>query len=134
MGDEQRSPEDSTRRGESTTTGEPSLDAHDELYAALSNVQRRRLLAYLLEENEEITLDEAARVLAGWDAVESGAISTRDDYEDVRVELHHRHLPILENAGLVRYDSADRVIEPAFEQSTSDRIRNVLGVDDDSAA
>jgi len=44
-------------------------------------------------------------VLAGWEASDTGSMSTESDYDAVLLELHHRHLPVLDDAGIIEYDA-----------------------------
>lgn len=101
MGDDQMESEQSERGSGSETT----LGLSDDwLYRALASTRRRRLL-YLLLVEAESTVDEIATVLAGWDATEAGTMATPDNYEQIVIELRHKHLPLLAEAGLVAYDS-----------------------------
>lgn len=77
----------------------------DDLYRALALTQRRRVL-YILLVQETATLDSLTTVLAGWEATDAGTMRGADDYQRIRTELHHRDLPVLEDAGLVEYDQA----------------------------
>lgn len=74
----------------------------DEVFVAFRNRHRRYVL-YYLSEHEAVPVDELADVLAGWEALESG-FATRDDWAALRATLRHRHLPLLEDAGLIDRD------------------------------
>lgn len=65
----------------------------------LSN-DRRRLVAHVLSNrSDSLTLDELATAIADREETASpGRLA------DLRVELHHCHLPKFADAGLVRYD------------------------------
>lgn len=121
--------------GQSDVEAEPPSgheDASGRLYRALSAAARRRLLWYMLDDTEEVTLDEAARVLAGWEATETGTLSTEADHDDLLVELHHRHLPVLDEAGLVSYDPNEKaVVLESLDESTAERLEDLVGVNDD---
>ncbi|WP_049987900.1 DUF7344 domain-containing protein [Halobellus rufus] len=77
--------------------------ADDQLYQALASRTRRRLLFFLLDEKES-TVETVATVLAGWNADETGSMSTAADRDKILLELSHNHLPRLEEAGLLSYD------------------------------
>jgi len=79
--------------------------SEDDFYRAMASTQRRRVL-YILLVQDAATLDNLTTVLAGWEATEAGMMRGADDYRRVRTELHHRDLPVLEDAGLVEYDQA----------------------------
>lgn len=66
----------------------------DEVFDALANRYRRRLLVELLQHNPQSdTLERPAEVLA---AGEPPA--------DLRIELYHVHLPKLEERGFIEWD------------------------------
>jgi len=75
----------------------------DGLFDALSSRLRRQTLFYLLEESET-TIEDLADVLAGWRATESGPVGPTER-EEIALELRHVHLPQLDGATLVEYDS-----------------------------
>jgi hypothetical protein len=75
----------------------------DGLFGALSAKLRRQALFYLLEE-PETTIEELADVLAGWRSTESGPVGPTER-DQIAVELRHVHLPRLDGAKLVEYDS-----------------------------
>ncbi|MFW6017729.1 MAG: DUF7344 domain-containing protein [Halapricum sp.] len=95
------SPHDKTDQRE--VSGGHSRLAEDRFYHALSSAHRRRLLYYLLDA-EEATVEELATVLTGWDATETGTLSTPDDRTQHRLALVHIHLPLLDTAGLAAWD------------------------------
>lgn len=95
-------------RGRETIESEdiPQRLADDQFYRSLASSHRRRLLCYLLEENES-TVDELATVLCGWEASASKTFRQPGDRNKLFVKLHHSHLPRLSNAGLIEYDPLD---------------------------
>lgn len=63
---------------------------------ALAHTQRRRLLKFLLaEEPSSVPLPVAVAHLAS---------TTPQDYQQVETVMVHRHLPKLEDAGVILYD------------------------------
>jgi len=76
----------------------------DRLFRALSHPTRRRILASILEREEEFG---AADFLP--------RSETRDR---IRMQLHHTHLPLLDEAGFIEWDhEADAVTRgPRFEE------------------
>ncbi|MEF8815104.1 MAG: hypothetical protein V5A55_15035 [Halovenus sp.] len=107
MKDGQPEPAEIDRRAEPDRS--PRL-SDDRLYRALAATPRRRLLYILLVE-EKSTIDEIATVLAGWDATETGTITTPADREQIIVALEHIHLPRLSETGLVTYDRESGAVE-----------------------
>lgn len=95
----------------------------DDIFGALSDVHRRRLLVDLLEHNPQTveTMSAASRevsemseglkreYLAGDDEI-SGA-------DKSRVRLHHVHLPMLVENGFVEWDDEENTVVkgPRFE-------------------
>ena len=83
--------------------GERSITAAelDSLFEVLASSQRRRLLAHLVETDDDVaTLPELAELLADGD----------DDRERATIRLHHTHLPKLEDEGIVEYDARSETV------------------------
>ena len=92
------------------TTGLPDLltaGEHDSLPSALADEQRRAVLAIVESESGPAHRADLARELA---AREAGTTPTQTAVDDAAVSLHHRHLPKLEEAGLIEYDANDGTI------------------------
>jgi len=81
----------------------PTRLADDQFYQVLASSHRRRLLYYLLE-NEESTLSELTSVLSGWELTPAKPMQTSADRSEIRLYLRHNHLPRLDDADLVEYD------------------------------
>ncbi len=75
----------------------------NEIFDALTAVQRRYVLHYLAG-TEVVTLGELAEWVARQDEVD-------EDAERTAIMLHHGHLPMLTDVGLVEYDPATRTVE-----------------------
>lgn len=91
----------------------------DELFDVLSDRRRRFVLYYLDGANERATREALVDRIAVREAVDGeGPIR-----EHVLAELHHVHLPRLQDAGLVEYDqrAGDVVATEKF-----DRVRRFL--------
>lgn len=84
----------------------------DDVYRALADRARRRVLAYLLDERES-TVDKLAAVLVGWDAVDRESTTTADERSDWGIRLYHLHLPLLADVGLVDFDADAGTVELA---------------------
>lgn len=82
----------------------PPQLAEDQFYRALASRHRRRVLAYLLEENDS-DIEELATVLSGWEATTGGTMQTPADRRKFRLGLFHNHLPRLADAGLIDYEA-----------------------------
>ena len=79
-------------------------DYHDVVFDALSVARRRYLIYYLLSLDANVVEFEAA-VNAVY-KYEAAGTENEDTTlrENVRVDLHHTHVPRLANAGLLEYD------------------------------
>lgn len=80
----------------------------DDLYRVLTSPLRRELLAYLLETPQN-SLSETARTLAT--RVESSERADCETQREIRTALHHTHLPLLADIGIVTYDRDDGTIQ-----------------------
>lgn len=85
-------------------------DKLSELLRALSHPHRRVAL-YYLREHERASLETLAGCATGW--LESGpgrATGVATEYEAVRTQLHHAHLPMLADTGVLTYDVDSREV------------------------
>ncbi|MFC7131704.1 MULTISPECIES: DUF7344 domain-containing protein [Salinibaculum] len=118
--------ENERRTGTTTSEAEDSASsrlADDVFFRALAEESRRRLLAYLLEENAA-TLDDLAGLLVGWDTADSGTMASPEAYEQARVRLKHRDLPLLAAGDLVDYDEGSgRVSLGNLDEDATELIR-----------
>lgn len=85
---------------------ELAIDAvADEVFLALAD-RERRLALYYLRGRDEVDVATLADVVTGWSNAAGRGIATREDRDRVHTALHARHLPRLDDAGLVDYDDA----------------------------
>ena len=80
----------------------------DRLFALLAN-RRRRYVFYCLDRadaNAVVELDELVDQIVAWERNWDGETSeSRSDHrEDVRINLHHNHLPRIADTPLIDYD------------------------------
>jgi len=84
---------------------DPLEDVPQAAISALTDVRRRYVL-YYLRERDGVDLTTLARVVSGWIGAESDAgLTTSADHDRLELELHHTHLPALDDAGLLDYDA-----------------------------
>lgn len=76
-------------------------DAH----RVLSSARRRVVLDVLEDRRTEVALDDLSAAVA---SQEDDVASTKR----VGITLHHEHLPMLDDVGLVDYDAEARRVEP----------------------
>lgn len=86
------------------TRSELSESFGQQFYRALASEERRRLLSLLLD-GEQRCVEDVATLLVGWEATATGTAKQPADRKRALLRLVHAHLPMLEEAGLVRYDS-----------------------------
>ncbi|AUV82033.1 hypothetical protein C2R22_10540 [Salinigranum rubrum] len=79
--------------------------------AHLAVPERRAALVVLAGRNEPLDLSTLVAEMRRLDDFDSGV----DSGDSLQVALHHVHLPRLEAAGFVRYDSDANVIEPRIQ-------------------
>ena len=85
--------------------GELGYPPPDELFRALANSKRRRLLSSLPAQST-VSVDELTDILVGWEATTDGPAGP-DEWAQVKIELVHAHLPLLSDAGLVTYEDGE---------------------------
>lgn len=87
-------------------------------YRLLASGRRRTLLAVLADGSGPVGVEDLAPVVA---EREDDAAGTRGDGEQsVRIALHHVHLPMLDDAGLVDYDPESHQVDP--DRASLDRL------------
>jgi len=103
--------DDSSERlefGPQSFEGSEGFPPPDDLFRALANDKRRRLLTALDAEGST-ELDDLTDLLVGWETTIDGPAGP-DEWAQVKIELVHAHLPLLSDAGLIAYDTdADEV-------------------------
>jgi DNA-binding transcriptional ArsR family regulator len=92
----------------------------DSIFASLASGERRHVLR-VLAERETVPVDELVATLAPETASEPRADEPTEDHEQTRRTLHHHHLPCLDAAGLLAYDTDEAVVErtghPAYDDA-----------------
>ena len=84
--------------------GTPSLD---QVFDVLANRRRRYVLYYLREVDDGVaTVQDVAEYVLGTE----DELDVSDTLRSIDTALHHVHLPKLEAAGIVEYDSRSETI------------------------
>lgn len=118
----QSTAEDADGEGDSSAVTPPA----DELYRALAAAPRRRVLYHLLHESPA-SPDELADLLAGWEATTRDGAVGPERRTTLVTELHHVHLPLLEDTGLVTRDGdAEGVRITPIAEPVADAIRSAV--------
>ena len=90
-----------------TSRGGTPEESRDRLFEVLANERRRRIILYLDRKDGEV-----ASTLELIDYVMVHEAESIDDLasDEVTIALYHRHLPRLEEAGLIEYDARSRTV------------------------
>jgi hypothetical protein len=73
------------------------------VFTVLSDEYRRIVLTYLLQENKLVAVDELVNHLL--EEPQSGDKFRQDEVrESVAIALHHIHLPMMDDVGMIEYD------------------------------
>ncbi len=91
-------------------TGDETVPVSD-VYDALSNERRRRVLSMLSEETTPLDVAELAHVVATAETADQPHGTLDDHVTRVHTSLHHVHLPKLADLGLVEYDPATGTVD-----------------------
>lgn len=90
------------------------LDAEaalDEVYGALANRRRRRVLSVLTQEGTPIDVRALARQVTIREATDASDMVTEERIERVHASLYHNHLPKLADLDLIAYDAEDESVD-----------------------
>lgn len=88
--------------------------SRDDAFHVLQDGRRRAILRFLLsEEHDDPTpLSALAAFVAAARCDGSESVTVGEVQERVRVALHHSHLPLLDDHGIVDYDYEARTVRP----------------------
>ena len=88
-------------------------DSHatDTLFKAMGDRRARHVLSYLdAASSEVLTLEDIADAVAEWEAEAGAATDAEDHRRRVAIDLHHNHLPKLDEAAIVDYDPRSKMV------------------------
>jgi hypothetical protein len=113
------------RSGETTGLSPERLDT---LIRALAAEPRRAVYAYLTE-HDSAAIDRLADVVVGRSRAR-GRDTDAPDRADIRTALHHRHLPALDEAGVISYDAGQQTATLAsLSPSTTEVLTTILDLE-----
>lgn len=115
---------DVTGRSDSS---DQSLDA---VFDLLTNQRRRNVLACLADHTQAIALADLAEDVAVREFQGPITEVLKGEVQEIRILLHHHHLPKLVEAGAVDYDQ-DRALVRLLE--SADLVERVLSIAEDSS-
>lgn len=79
-------------------------------FLELIGSKRRRYVLYALQNEQKATFEEVTERVAIWETETPPEELDERTRQNIRVNLHHTHLPKLEDAGIIRYDRQSGVI------------------------
>lgn len=93
----------------------PSFDS---VLALCQHQHRRIVLGTLAEEQRLLTLNDLSKAVLKHNHQMPITEASEEVLNEIRVSLHHAHLPKLAAEGLIHYDSERQCVEPTdqFEQ------------------
>lgn len=83
----------------------------DEYYRLLTSRRRRVLLYVLADQSDSLSVREVAKQVAKAES-DDGTPASKETVDEVRIDLHHVHLPMLSDHGVVDYDWTTQRVEP----------------------
>jgi hypothetical protein len=119
------------QRAATDTSGRPSTESlsHDTLYEVLSN-RRRRYVIHFLQSREgddgAVELGTLAEQIAAWEEDVNVDRITSRQRKTVYTALQQRHLPQMDDAGLVAFDSRAGTVTPTGALSRVDVYTEVV--------
>lgn len=85
--------------------------SQDQIFDLLSNRRRRYVLNYLLRVDRPVSIQELSKELATWEFDVDEDELTDQQEKRIYVALYQTHIPKLEDAGVITYDSDAGLVE-----------------------
>ncbi|EMA23669.1 DUF7344 domain-containing protein [Haloarcula argentinensis] len=105
-----------------------SSERLDTLLRALAAEPRRMIYTYLAE-HDSASISELTDVVVGWSSAR-GRDTDASNWDDTRTALHHRHLPVLDDAGVISYDAVQRTATlVSLSPSTAEVLATITDLD-----
>jgi hypothetical protein len=108
---------DSEPRADSAERSTEESLSLDLVFGILKNGRRRRVIKYLRDADEEVTLSDLAEHIAAIENDTTPAQLTSSQRKRVYVGLYQCHLPKMDDAGVIEYNQARGLVERT-EQAT----------------
>lgn len=89
--------------------------AFDSLLDLCRHQHRRIVLGVLTEERRSLTLNDLTQTILKDNHQKLVTEASADEIREIRLALHHRHLPKLASAGLIEFDSERHLVEPTTQ-------------------
>lgn len=94
------------------------------LFSAMGD-QRRRYLLYYLLDHDPAEVDELTTQVCAWEHGATVDEVNDEDRRDVRISLHHNHLPKLAASGIIDYDQRSGTIRFHHQPEIIERILSI---------
>jgi len=105
-----------------------SSERLDTLIRALAAEPRRMIYTYLAE-HDSASIEELTDVVVGWSRAR-GRDTATCNWDDTRTALHHRHLPVLDDADVITYDLDQQTATLAsLSPSTAEVLSSITDLD-----
>lgn len=104
-----------------------SNDSLNRLFEVLTDHRRRYVLYYLDEtDNEVVSLDELTEQLCYWEREWDDQMDKpRSKHEeDIRIDLHHAHLPQMADSGVIEYDARSETVRNRIDDSLLEAVQH----------
>ncbi len=92
-------------------THSPQL-SKGEIFEVLRNQRRRYVLQFLKQDGNPVELGDLAQQVAAWEYETTLEDVTPEQRKRVYTTLQQTHLPKMDTAGILRFDSDEGIIEP----------------------
>ncbi|RBI60746.1 hypothetical protein DMJ13_17485 [halophilic archaeon] len=84
----------------------------DSVLGLCQHQHRRIVLALLTEEQRSLTLNDLTKTILKYNHQTAITEASEDVITEIRLSLHHVHLPKLASAGLINYNPERHLVEP----------------------
>lgn len=93
-----------------SVTKETEISA-EVIFNILTHPQRRFVIEHLLQTDTVVPVSELAEQVAGWETNNPIDSLSDADRKQAAIPLRHNHLIKLADAGIIRYDEHDQLVE-----------------------
>lgn len=91
-------------------TGTKANEVHNSMYTAVRNSRRRSILTTLIDRASVFSEQELALALTATEQERSVGDISDEEIREIRTDLRHVHLPLLEDSGLVTWEKDEGTI------------------------
>lgn len=107
---------------------EPDELTTDDVFAVLGNRRRRYVFHHLKQHPDRaVYLDELTDRVAAWEGDQQVGDVSQREHNNVRTALRQSHLPMMDDRGVVEYDSENQTVSLAPATADLDVYLDVVG-------